>query len=238
MRECVGKVFSLWGTSQYVTTGKVLLIVRHSTVSVTIHVSPPCPIPRALMKNLKRYWVPWTLSRLFSIFHYKITFQALSDLLSPSCARVWLVKNAPSPPAVFRASEELGCYHANWCLLGSLVRALSLVPSRAHWRIRCFCCSGLVSTATALSAPAPGLSLVCAVLAFSKFFRCWIAGSVAFGLFAVSVVKVRQEKPFPSPPRECPEATVLMENLANGVIYIHISFIALTFKNRRPAHIT
>lgn len=48
-----------------------------------------CPILGVLMKNLKRYWELWTCSR-FPLFHQKIPFQVLSDLLSPNAAKVLL----------------------------------------------------------------------------------------------------------------------------------------------------
>lgn len=112
-RDCVGKLF---------------FSVKHFTASITIHGSPPCPLPRALME---RCWVPWTFSRLFSLFHYKIPFQVLSDLLSPTSARILLVKDALNPLPAFKASEEAVCYHANWesaQLFMSSVSELPLVP--------------------------------------------------------------------------------------------------------------
>ena len=67
----------------------------------------------------------------FPLFHYKIPFQVLSDLLSPTSARILLVKNALNPLPAFKASEEPVCYHANWesaQLFMSSVSELPLAP--------------------------------------------------------------------------------------------------------------
>lgn len=177
--------------------------MKHFTVSVTVHVSPPCPIPRALMENLKRYWVLWTFSRLFSPFHYKIAFQVLPDLLSPTSARVLLVKNALNPPSVFIASEEPACCHANWESAQLRFCALSHSSLSCPFKDQTFLLQrlglhGYFIICTSTQSRMSFISLWCSRLWY-KFFRCWIAGSAAFDLLAVSAVKRRGKKPFPSP---------------------------------------
>lgn len=68
-----------------------------------------------------------TLDTFQAFFHFPLqnTFQALSDLLSPSCARVWLVKMLQ---VLQQSSEHLrswGVTMPTGSLLGSLIRALS-----------------------------------------------------------------------------------------------------------------
>lgn len=64
----------------------------------------------------------------FSLFHYKIPSQVLSDLLSRTSARVLLVKDALSLPPDLRATEKAVCYHANWNLLHFFLNSVSELP--------------------------------------------------------------------------------------------------------------
>ena len=180
------------------------------------------PFPRALMK---RYWVPWTSSRLFSLFHYKRPSQVLSDLLSHTSARVLLVKDALGLPPDFRATEKAVCYHANWNLLHSFwtLSRSSLSCPRKDWTLLLqrpglhgylILCASMGSTMSLLS-------LCCSRLGY-QFFRCWIAASAAFDLLAVTIVKGRKGKSLSSP-RKGPEATQcptsLWDHLYSNLVY-------------------